>query len=132
MRSELEKHISNRLGRTWKYEPEGINYIIERLYIPDFVKNGVVVEVKGYFRQGDHAKYKAVNEAVTSQGRLFVMVLQYPQKKAYKGSKTTMAQWCTKNRIPWFSVDDLPRCLNDVEKEHRKRSRESDSQDKET
>jgi hypothetical protein len=40
-----------------------------------------------------------------------VFILQYPNKKVRKGSKLTMSQWCDKEKIKWFSRDNIHELL---------------------
>lgn len=108
MRSSLEDKVGDVLVPAgFLYEPYNVLYPTYRKYTPDFVLGDVIVEVKGYFRAGDTQKYKAVKEELDKQGYLFTFVLQTPKKKVRKGSKLTMAEWCEKNGILWFDVQDL-------------------------
>jgi len=100
-RSKLEARVARRLGSSWEYEPHGFKYLVPRTYYPDFVKDNVYVEVKGYFRAGDTQKYAAINREMKQQGKDFRFVLQSPHKPVRKGAKLTMAQWCDKHLIPW-------------------------------
>jgi len=107
-RSQLEQMVHFALGDEWDYEPHQMEYSIPRKYTPDFVyKDQILVEVKGFFREGDTQKYRAIKEQCWSDGKTFVMVLMTPNKKVRKGAHLTMAQWCEKNSIPWFDLETI-------------------------
>ncbi len=64
-RSGLEEKVAKILGRSWKYEPEGIDYVVEHTYIPDFIARvdvgageplNMVIEVTGVHDIGKEAK----------------------------------------------------------------------------
>ena len=110
-RSQLEAQVAKQLGPEWTYEPCKRSYWIPKTYTPDFVRDDVWIEVKGYFRQGDIAKYLAINEELRYNGEILVFVLQNPNKRVRKGAKLTMAGWCEKHGIPWYDANDLPPTL---------------------
>jgi glutamate synthase (NADPH/NADH) small chain len=62
----------------------------------------VMVEAKGYFRPGDTQKYKAIKKCLYPEYEL-VFLLQSPTKQVRSGGKITMAGWCNKEDIRWFS-----------------------------
>ena len=95
------------LGDDWEYEPTAMSYYVPRQYTPDFVNGSLVVEAKGYFREGDTQKYRAINAECKDLGLTFVMVLMNPDKKVRKGATLNMSGWCEKNGIPWFTVETL-------------------------
>lgn len=111
-RSGFEEKVAGLLGKKWKYEPETISYTIQSDYLPDFVfygkKNKIYLEIKGRFRATELKKYKAVNESCIMLGYEFIICLQKPDLPIRKGAKLTHAEWCTKNRIRWVAVSDLP------------------------
>jgi hypothetical protein len=99
-KSKLETIVGGLLGPSWDYEPFRVPYTTHRHYNPDFVIGDLLVEVKGYFRPGDTAKYTAIRDALTEQELVFY--LSSPRAKVRKGGKITMAEWCEKNDIKWF------------------------------
>ena len=113
-RSLFEKDVS-KLLKGFQYEPFTIPYTIHRNYRPDFVhsKSGTVVECKGFFREGDTKKYTSVRDSLPKHQRL-VFVLMHPNKKIRKGATMTMAQWCDKEGIMWYSLDTLEELISDV------------------
>ena len=113
-RSDFEHMVHLALGKSWCYEPEQMAYTIARKYTPDFCCGPVVVECKGFFREGDTQKYRAIAQQCDADGKTFVMVLMSPHKKVRKGSHLTMAGWCEKHNIPWFDLETIDR-LKEVE-----------------
>lgn len=113
-RSLFEKDVS-KLLKGFQYEPFTIPYTIHRNYRPDFVhsKSGTVVECKGFFREGDTKKYTSIRDSLPKHQRL-VFVLMHPNNKIRKGAKMTMAQWCDKEGIKWYSLDTLEELIRDV------------------
>ena len=94
-RSKLEERVAEVLYNDWQYEPASYDYVISRRYTPDFVRPNTCgypewIEVKGYFRPGDTAKYKAIRTYYPDH-RL-IMCFSHPHKPVRKGAKLTMAQ----------------------------------------
>lgn len=115
-RSGLEDKIAAQIKNFEKevYEQSIIKYTIpasQHTYTPDFVlANGVIVEAKGLFEAEDRQKHLTIKKQYPNLDIRFVF--QNPNNRIYKGSKTTYADWCTKNGykyatklIPasWFS-----------------------------
>ena len=118
-RSKLEGVVALALGSEWAYEPFRVPYVTHRTYCPDFVyqvkgNHQILVEVKGFFRVGDTAKYKAIRDTLAyadlSEGprQELVFFLSNPRTKVRKGSKMNMGEWCTKEDFIWF---DDPKAL---------------------
>jgi len=113
-RSKFEENVAKVL-RGFEYEPVTIPYVINRNYRPDFVHaaTGTVVECKGFFREGDTKKYTSVRDSLP-EGQQLVFVLMHPNKKIRRGAKMTMAEWCDKEGIVWYTIDTLQELINDV------------------
>ena len=117
-RSGLEKKFAEEAPRgAFKYEPYKVPYVVYRDYIPDFVytaTNGYsyLIEFKGYFRQGDTQKYKAIRDSL--EGAELVFLLSDEYKKVRKGSKMTMGQWCEKEKLPYFTMKNLDKLFEYV------------------
>ena len=113
-RSKFEENVSKVL-KGFEYEPFTIPYVIHRNYRPDFVHaaTGTVVECKGFFRDGDTKKYTSVRDSLP-KGQQLVFVLMHPNKKIRRGAKMTMAEWCDKEGIMWYTIDTLQELINDV------------------
>ena len=113
-RSTFDVDVSKIL-KDFDYEPFTVPYTIERSYRPDFVHSasGVLVECKGYFRDGDTKKYTSVRDSLP-EGQTLVFVLMQPNKKIRKGAKMTMSQWCDKENILWYTIETLQELINYV------------------
>ena len=113
-RSTFEEDVSKIL-KGFDYEPFTIPYTIERSYRPDFVHSasGVLVECKGYFRDGDTKKYTSIRDSLPREQEL-VFVLMQPNKKIRKGAKMTMWEWCDKERILWYNIETLQELIDHV------------------
>ena len=113
-RSEFEQSVNDRLKGQFSYESEKVPYNIPRVYTPDFVhQKGVLVECKGFFREGDTQKYKAIKDSLPADNEL-VFVLMKPDQKVRKNTKLTMAQWCDKHGIKWYTIDTLQELIDYV------------------
>jgi hypothetical protein len=106
-RSGLEKAFAEKVPKTFKYESESFPYVMTRKYLPDFVYEGkgkkYFIEAKGFFREGDTMKYKAIRDCLNDAELIFL--LSDPNKKLRKGAKMTMGEWCNKEGFKHFTVD---------------------------
>jgi len=107
-RSEFEQNVNDFLQKEgFSYETEKFTYEIPRVYTPDFIHDsGVIVECKGFFREGDTQKYRAIIDCLPAFHEL-VFILMKPNQKVRKGTKLTMAEWCNKYNIKWFSLETI-------------------------
>ena len=91
------------IGIDGEYEKHEVSYTIPQLthsYKPDFrLPNDIFIESKGWFLPEDRKKHLLIKEQNPDMDLRFV--LQSPNGKIYKGSKTTYAQWCEKNGFKW-------------------------------
>lgn len=113
-RSTFEQDVAKIL-QDFDYEPFTVPYTISRSYRPDFVHpvSGVLVECKGFFREGDTKKYTSIRDSLPS-GQELVFVLMQPNKKIRKGAKMTMAEWCDKEGILWYTIETLEELISYV------------------
>jgi hypothetical protein len=105
-RSKLENKVALLLGEEWAYEEYKIPYTMERQYLTDFTKDNIVLEVKGFFRPGDQAKYKAIRDCL-GEGDELVFCFPDPNKPVRRGAKLTLGKWCERNNIRYTSVSNL-------------------------
>ena len=109
-RSGLEEKVADLLSQLdvkYEYETTKIAYTIPHNYTPDFIlPNGVILECKGYWEGPDRRKIKAVKKQHPNID--LRMVFQSPYNTISKKSKTTYAQWCEQNGIPWASFHNIP------------------------
>ena len=103
-RSGFEVDIDEALkqqGIDGEYEKHIIQYIkpaTKHKYHPDFkLPNGIFIETKGRFTSADRKKHLLIKE---QNPELDIrIVFQNSKTKISKASKTTYADWCTKNGI---------------------------------
>lgn len=102
-RSKFEDEVVAILEKAkiaFTYETYRITYRVVHTYIPDIVlKNGIFVELKGWFQAKDRTKHLLVQKQHPDLDIRFVF--QHASNKLYKGSKTTYAQWCDKHGFKW-------------------------------
>ena len=78
-----------------KIEWEDLAY---RTYTPDFVlSNGIIIETKGLFTPADRSKHVCIQKQHPSLDIRFVFTSS--RRKIQKGSKTSYAMWCDKNKF---------------------------------
>ena len=72
-----------------------------RTYTPDFFipSTNIYIEAKGHLDKGDRVKMLLVKEQYPELDIRFVFLNS--RNKIYKGSKTTYADWATKNKFDW-------------------------------
>ena len=110
-RNKFESKIAGVLGDLCLYESLKVPYTISKNYIPDFVgedKRGIqiLVEAKGYFRVGDTQKYTSIRDSIGPYDEL-VFLLYDHKKKIRKGAKMNMGQWCEKESLRWFTIENI-------------------------
>ena len=108
-KSKLEEVIARRLGKKATYETETISYLLPKRYKPDFVVKRadgtkLYLEVKGWFRQEDQQKMKAVK---FSNPDLDIRMF-FPNDNKVQSSTMKNSEWCKKWGFP-FSIGRLPK-----------------------
>ena len=105
-RSGFEYDVSKQLRPYgFSYEPWQIDYRIERKYTPDFVlSNGIIIEAKGFFRDDDQRKNRAVREAHPELDIRFVFsnINSRVQRR-----KLTCGEWCEKYNFQ-YAQEKIP------------------------
>ena len=117
-RSEFELDVGQKLQPCgFSYEPFQIPYTVHRKYTPDFVYDAghhlYHIECKGFFRVGDTQKYKAIVDSLSDTEEL-IFILMKPNQKVSKTTKLSMAQWCDKYSIKWYTIETLEELINYV------------------
>lgn len=95
-------------GIPFQYESMKLTYVLpSRKYTPDIIlENGIIIELKGYFRSSDRTKMRHV---VKQYPLLDIrIVFQRAGEPITKKSKTSYGEWCTKNGIKW-AEGSIPR-----------------------
>lgn len=125
-RSKLEAGVGENLegcGADFEYEPLYIPFSRPKHYQPDFIlANGIVIEVKGYFKSSDRSKHLLVRDQYPDLDVRFVFARS--NNRLSKRSKTTYAQWCetkgfeyadTTVPLAWIKEDPNPDNLATLE-----------------
>lgn len=106
-RSGLEdKVVAGALEIGLPFVYEGITLPFEKpaKYKPDLLLgNGIVVEIKGYFESSDRAKHKLIHAKYPEIDIRFLF--SKPSNLIGKKSRTTYADWCRQNGIPYEACD---------------------------
>jgi hypothetical protein len=114
-KSKLEDGLAAQLetaGHPFEYEPYKLEYVIPARtakYTLDFdLKNGIVIEAKGWFTAEDRRKMILVKQAHPHLDIRFVFDGNPEKKYIFKGSKTTYAKWCDDHGFPWAGGGKIP------------------------
>lgn len=110
-RSGLEEALAEKLPDDFEFEPCQIPYITHRKYVPDFALGNIYIECKGFFRTGDTLKYKSIRDAIDGE---LIFVFSNPKKKVRKGSKMNMGEWCEKENMAYFTIDQHKELLQHI------------------
>lgn len=100
-RSSLELYLAKCLRKVrtkFRYEKVKVKYYILRkaTYLPDFIlSNGIIIETKGWFKPSDRMKHLRIKKQHPKLDIRFIF--EDETNKLYKGSKTTLADWCDKH-----------------------------------
>ena len=82
-----------------------VSYTIEYKYTPDFVlSNGIIIEAKGFFRDDDQRKHRAVREAHPELDIRFVFS---NINSRVQMSKLTCGEWCEKYNFQ-YAQEKIP------------------------
>lgn len=133
-RSGLEDRIAEQLHRAnvkADYENYSLPYVIpesSHTYTPDFVlDNGIIVEAKGIFDANDRKKHLLIKDQYPHLDIRFVF--SNAKAKIYKGSKTTLAEWCDKygykyatKEIPYSWFKEEPKDTSGLQRKRVKKS----------
>ncbi len=106
-KSGLEERVAAQIeevtGCSAAYETVTVEYSKperKHRYRPDFVlPNGVIIESKGIFDAEDREKHLLIKQQHPELDIRFVF--SRAEAPIYKGSKTTMRQWCEKHGYKW-------------------------------
>lgn len=114
-RSSFEDNIIKILKDNkvqFKYEGKRIKYNTKpKTYTPDIIlSNGIIVELKGYFKTSDRVKHLLIKEQHPDLDIRFVF--QRSANKLHKLNKTTYADWCDKHGFQWADKEIPKEWLN--------------------
>lgn len=128
-RSRLEDKIGEQLnaaGIAFAYEGERVPYTIpERIakYLPDFRVGNIVLEGKGWFKTAaERQKLILVRECNPELD--IRLVFSDANKRIYKGSPTTYAQWADTHGFKWSTKGAIPpQWIKDLKQEQKNAAR---------
>lgn len=105
-RNAFEGRCAKQLGDGWEYEAIKLPYVLECVYVPDFIdhEGKRIVEAKGRFPASDRRKMLAMKKAHPSYS--YEIWFTNPEAPIIKGSKTTNKAWAEKHG---FVVKQGPR-----------------------
>jgi hypothetical protein len=119
-RSKFEETIWDAAGRSAKlaYEPDYIPYIMRGSYLPDFIilKNGIIIEAKGYLDAAACKKMLAVKRSNPDLDIRFVF--QNANGKRNKRAKLRNWEWAEKHGFPWSEGTIPQEWLKEKKPEH--------------
>ena len=108
-RSGFEGRVAAWLEKAdipFNYEARKVNYTLVSSYTPDlFLNNGVVLELKGFWKPSDRRKIKAVCEQHPEMDLRMVFMRN---NTLTSKSKTTYLDWCEKHNIPACVFPHIP------------------------
>lgn len=124
-RSKFEKEVADKLKSLdviYEYEKIKVPYTLEKKYVSDFSFDDILLEVKGYMRQADITKMKALKK---QHPHLRIIFLFQAPDKPMMGSKTTHAEWAEKNGFEWTTIHELSNVV--TKPKRRRKSKNSQS-----
>ena len=98
-RSDLEGLVADQLEKQevkFTFEPKlnRIGYSVPKKYTPDFLlPNGILIEVKGWFKAEDQRKHKLIKE---QHPELDIRFVFQKLKNKVQGGRFTCEEWCKK------------------------------------
>lgn len=109
-RNKLEQGVWDLLEDNnidFGYEDRRLDYTLHHIYTPDFVlKNGVIIETKGYFRVEDKRKMRGVKEA---HPHLDIRIVFSPAKTISAQKQLAKnIKWCNRWGFPYAEADNIP------------------------
>lgn len=109
LRSGFEERVVKALDKDnvpYLYEAESFEYVLTSRYKPDiFLKNGVILELKGFWKPSDRRKHKAMKE---QHPDLDIRMVFQRNNTLTRTSKQTYGDWCDKHGIPWCVFPNIP------------------------
>ena len=108
-RSGLEERVAEQLEAKnipFLYEAHNFKYVLESRYTPDFIlQNGVVLEVKGFFKPSERRKHVALKEQHPDLDLRFVF---QRNNTLTRKSSTRYSDWCDRHGFKWCIYPDIP------------------------
>ena len=96
-RSDLEGLVADQLEKQrvkFVFEPSRIEYEVLKRYTPDFLlPNGILIEVKGWFKAEDQRKHKLIK---AQHPELDIRFVFQRLRTKVQGGRFTCEEWCIK------------------------------------
>ncbi|QBJ00575.1 endonuclease [Vibrio phage vB_VpP_BA6] len=115
--SKFEQELKDGVLKDFDFQHGKIPYAIPHTYRPDFVKDNLIIEAKGRFRDSAEArKYLFIRDALEENQEL-VFLFYNPQtpmpfaKKRKDGTKQTHAEWAERNNFKWYTKETIKEIL---------------------
>jgi hypothetical protein len=110
-RSKLEEIVASKIpkGVSWKFESEKLPYLLPKTYIPDIIIDKpdgrkLFIEIKGYLRDEDQRKMRAVKHTNPQLDIRFY----FPNDGKVHRSQMTNSEWCRKYDFP-YCIGKIPK-----------------------
>ncbi len=88
------------------YEARNYKYTLESKYTPDFfLQNGIMLEVKGFFKSSDRRKHLALK---AQHPELDIRFVFQRDNKLSKNSKSFYSTWAEKHGFLWCIYPNIP------------------------
>ena len=108
-RSGFEERVVASLEKEnipFLYECESFEYTLTSRYKPDiFLKNGVILELKGFWKPTDRRKHAAMK---AQHPDIDIRLVFQRNNTITRTSKTTYGDFCDKHSIPWCVFPNIP------------------------
>ena len=108
-RSGFEERVAKELDNKaipYLYEAETFEYTLRSRYKPDlFLMNGIVLELKGFWKPSDRRKHVAMKE---QHPDLDLRIVFQKNQLLSRNSKSTYGDFCDKHGIPWCEWPNIP------------------------
>lgn len=117
--SNWEYLLHTSILKDWSIHTETINYTIDHIYHPDFIKvfdgKKILLEAKGRFwDHSEYSKYVWIKKYLPEDTELVFLFAEptatMPQAKRRKdGTKRTHSEWAESKGFRWYSSRSIPK-----------------------
>jgi hypothetical protein len=133
-RNKLEAGMGEQLdnaGLSYSYEGSKIPFTVparQAKYLPDFRVGNIILEGKGWFGRGAKERQKLILVRESNPELDIRLVFSDANKKIYKDSPTTYAQWADDHGFKWSTKGVIPKHLiNDLKRESKRHAKQVQS-----
>jgi hypothetical protein len=124
-RNLLERSVGDQLTSArvpFDYEGARVSFVVpERKahYLPDFRVGNIIIETKGWFGRGAKERQKLILVRNSNPELDIRLVFSDANKKIYKTSPTTYANWADHNNFKWATKIVPSSWIKDLLKESK-------------